>query len=358
MSDTIFTINTELVDDFVLYLTVDRDLRQGTISQHKSNLSILSKYMQEKDCAFDFLAMRQFIAQYKKTKDPGTLQGYVYTIRVFCEYLISQGIIDDNFGKDIPLPRRMRKLPDILSVEEIEALLSVPMKYHYESNRRKWDTLFHLLAKTGCRIGEALESKPKHFDLKKGEWRIEGKKLTGTKTGMWRLVPLAPDLIDKIGTISRDRKPEDYIFASDKAKAIGRDGLPLSAGAVREELRKRAKAANLHKRITPHIFRHAFITELFRQNISILKIAMICGHEEIGTTQRYAKLVTDDLRTAILYHPLVAKDQSPKDVLAHVVETLNGLKLTHDPRFDVEMTEGSDSVKYSVSMRKNKQGQS
>ncbi len=333
----------QLLKDFHIYLSIDRDLRPHSIIQHESNLNLIFRHLKENSQEFEPFAFREFLAHYKNSKDAGTLQGYIYTARVFCEFLTIRKIIEHNWAKEVPLPRRMRKLPEILSIEEIEAILSAPVKYKKPYHRILWDTLFQFLARTGCRIGEALEAKVSSLDLKKGTWKIEE-----TKTRTQRIVPLDPEMIKMLEAMVKDKQPNSPIFSAQRLDIKGGKLHPTSA---RGELKRRCIAVGIIKEVTPHTFRHSFITELMRQDISILKIAMLCGHEEVGTTQRYAKLITEDLKNAITRHPLIAKTRNPYEILEHIKEAIKHFRLENDKRFFYEFSEGNEGIRVNIFIR-------
>jgi site-specific recombinase XerD len=337
------TLDAPTLKDFKMYLSLDRDCRPHTILQHECNLQLIFRFLQSKKLSYNPLAIREFLSHYKESRDAGTIHGYIFTIRVLCEYLVKHNIISNNWGKEIKLPRRMRKLPEILSVEEIEAIFNAPVKYKKPEHRQLWDTLFQFLARTGCRIGEALGSSVSTLDLKKGTWKI-----LESKTRQQRLIPLDPEMVKMLEKLIIGKQPDDPIFSSQR---IDIKGGFLHQTSVRGELKRRVIATGITKHVSPHTFRHSFITELMRQDISILKIAMLCGHEEIETTQRYAKLVMEDLRSSIVKHPIIAKTRNPYEIIEHIKEVIKSFHLETDKRFHYELSEGNEGIRLSLFIR-------
>lgn len=346
MNNDIIDELTTYIDDFRMYCSVERDLRKHTIDQHVSHLRIISRFLTDGSLQFSLTSSHKFIQYIKETKDPGTVGGYIFTLRVFCHYLVKRGIVDTYWGNELKLPRRVKKLPEVLSVEEVEAILKAhPSRSERfgEQTDEFWDTLFLFLATTGCRVSEALNSRLTDFDFTKGIWKI-----TDSKTRTQRHVPLSKPLITALNALVSNKRPSDYIYTTARTDMIGRR---LSAEAVRAEMRRRVQLARITKDVSPHTFRHSFITELLRQDISILKVAQIVGHEEVVTTQKYAKLLFEDLTNSINRHPIISKTRNPYEILEHIKETIKHFRLTEDKRFFFEMSEGNDGIRINLFVR-------
>lgn len=186
-------------------------------------------------------------------------------------------------------PRDPDKLPDVLSVDEVEALLAALSKPIY----RVFCTLLYA---TGLRLGEALALETGDIQRERGVICV--RKGKGAKQ---RLVMLSPRLYAVLRAYwAQERPPAPYLFSS---KETGR---PISRDAVRKAMRQAARAAGIEqRRITPHLLRHSFATHLLENGTDLRTIQVLLGHSNIITTVRYARVSTG----------LIAQAQSPLDRL-------------------------------------------
>jgi integrase/recombinase XerD len=144
------------------------------------------------------------------------------------------------------------------------------------------------------------------------------------------------------------KNPDDYIFTAQREDIKGHR---LHETSIRNELKRRVEACGITKEVSPHTFRHSFITELMKQDISILKIANIVGHEKVQTTADYAKLLFEDLRNSIMRHPIISKTRNPYEILKHITETIRHFHLENDKRFFFELTEGNEGIRINLFIR-------
>jgi hypothetical protein len=144
---------------------------------------------------------------------------------------------------------------------------------------------------------------------------------------------------------TKDRDPDEFVFINPFSRQ------PVNNQTLGQNFRRRLKKAGISRSVTIHTLRHSFITELMRQDVSILKIASIAGHESIETTQAYAKLLYEDLRDAVMRHPMVAKNRNPYDIIKHIKETIDKFHLKSDSRFFYEVSEMTDGIKINIIIR-------
>lgn len=283
--------------DFFHYLVFEKNLKPNTVINHRSVFNQLVNYFEDKE--FDAQNFKGFLAFKKQEgRTAGTIQGYIFTARVLCDFLG----LEENWAREIPLPRRQEKLPSVLSVEEIRAILNAPMKYRpsnqTDNNRKKtWDLLLSLLAQSGCRVSEICNLKVRDLDFEEKVFRV-----LETKTGHPRVVPISPNLIESLKKFVASKEPENFVFTSYRGK-------PFHYSNVNLELKNRADRVGIvDKPVSSHVFgRHSFITELLRNGAGLIQTAQIVGHRRVVTTQRYTALLTEDLQKAVLKHPLIRK---------------------------------------------------
>jgi len=335
----------ETLPQFVAYISAQRNLSDSTIKHHICNFKALLSFL-DSGMQFNKENSVLFLSGLRSTHSAGSIANFIFTLRVICDFLIDRGFLDYNWARDIKIPKREVKLPVILTNNEIENILNTSLPSSYskyndpELAQRTFDAILNLLARTGSRIGEVLAIKIGDFDWDECVWR-----LNHTKTRRGRLIPIPPDIMPTLITLADGRDPAGLLFINPKS------GLCMNQQAVGNNFKLRLKATGTKKAATLHTLRHSFITTLMQKDVSILKIANIVGHENIKTTQEYARLLYEDLRDAILMHPLTAKQRNPYDIIKQIKEDIKRYGLSEDGRFMYNIEEGNDGLRVSIFIR-------
>ena len=187
----------------------------------------------------------------------------------------------------ISLPKVSRKLPDVLSVEEVQRLLT-------HLRKPKYRVFFTTMYATGMRVTETCRLQVDDIDAARGVIRVLGK---GNKE---RLVPLSHRLLKILRTYWKHERPaKPWLFPSQRGD---RHVVPVT---VRQALHRAAREAGIAKRVTPHILRHSFATHLLEGATDMRIIQVLLGHAHLDTTARYAHVATK----------MIAKAPSPLDAL-------------------------------------------
>lgn len=218
-------------------------------------------------------------------------------IKAFFKYLMLENEISEDPTELLESPRLPRKLPDVLSYEEIETMLNAIDHSTPEGTRNR--AIMEVLYSSGLRVSELtdLQLTNCHFDI--GFLRIIGK---GDKM---RLVPIGKEAIkytqiylDHVrGDIAPQKGSEDIVF-------LNRRGGQLSRVMVFLMIKDTAEKAGIHKNVSPHTFRHSFATHLIEGGASLRAVQEMLGHESITTTEIYTHLDRDYLRQIITeFHP-------------------------------------------------------
>jgi integrase/recombinase XerD len=218
-------------------------------------------------------------------------------IKAFFKYLLLENEITEDPTELLESPRLPRKLPDVLSYEEIESMLGAIDHSTPEGTRNR--AIMEVLYSSGLRVSEltGLQLTNCHFDI--GFLRIIGK---GDKM---RLVPIGKEAIkytqiylDHVrGDIAPQKGSEDIVF-------LNRRGGQLSRVMVFLVIKNAAELAGIHKNVSPHTFRHSFATHLIEGGASLRAVQEMLGHESITTTEIYTHLDRDYLRQVITeFHP-------------------------------------------------------
>jgi len=218
-------------------------------------------------------------------------------LKSFYKYLLLEEIIEKDPTLLLESPRIGRKLPEVLSIEEIDLLLSKIDLSKAEGQRNK--TMLELLYSCGLRVSELINLRISDIYSEEGFIRVLGK---GNKE---RLIPISSSALkeiekyfpDRNSMLNIDKENMDVLF-------LNRRGKKLSRVMVFTIIRQLAEKAQLKKSISPHTFRHSFATHLVNGGADLRAVQEMLGHESIVTTEIYTHLDREYLREAIIsYHP-------------------------------------------------------
>ena len=222
----------------------------------------------------------------EKSLTNATVYSQINALRAFFKALIENGVIEDNPASDLPLPKRSKKLPTYLTIEELQALLEA------SETKPRNHCLLEFIYSTGARISEALDMKTVDIDLKNYTALVKSGK--GDKD---RLIILSKHASRDIREYLRKRyTPSDYLFPS-------RNGGRLSTRYVQKMIKEYAHKAKIGKKVTPHVLRHTFATHMLENNVDIRAIQELLGHNSLATTQIYTHVTAERLRRLIDIHP-------------------------------------------------------
>lgn len=215
-------------------------------------------------------------------------------IRSFYRFLIMEDYLDADPTELLGSPQIGLKLPEVMTVEEIDQLIGSIDRGTKEGQRNR--AILETLYSCGLRVSELCNLKLSDLYFDEGFIKVEGK---GNKQ---RLVPISPRAIKEINLYFTDRnqmkiKPdfEDFVFISNFGKNISR----IMVFHIIKEL---AERIGLKKKISPHTFRHSFATHLLEGGANLRAIQCMLGHESIGTTEIYTHIDRNMLRSEIIEH--------------------------------------------------------
>jgi len=288
------------IKDFVSYLKVEKGLAENSIFAYQNDVRKLADFSQgqklnPKDVTYDHL--KGFIADlYDLGLSERTQARIISGIKQFFSFLILDEVIIKDPSELLETPSIGRKLPEVLTVEEIDQLISAIDLSKDEGHRNK--AILETLYSCGLRVSELVNLKYSDIFIEEGFIRVIGK---GNKE---RLVPLSKSVVNEIGIYSSMRKhlkiqkgAEDFVF-------LNRRGAPLTRVMIFTIIRRLAESIGLQKTISPHTFRHSFATHLIEGGANLRAIQDMLGHESITTTEIYTHLDQSYLREAIIsFHP-------------------------------------------------------
>ena len=280
------------------YLKLEKSLSDNTVDAYLTDLDKLLAYLTLENMNIldvrlenleDFSAGLHDIGIHPRSQ-ARILSG----IRSFYRFLIMEDYLESDPTELLESPQTGFKLPEVMTVEEIDLLIGSIARGTKEGQRNR--AILETLYSCGLRVSELCNLKLSELYFEEGFIKVEGK---GSKQ---RLVPISPRAIKEIRLYFTDRnlmkiKPgfEDFVFISNFGKNISR----IMVFHIIKEL---AERIGLKKKISPHTFRHSFATHLLEGGANLRAIQCMLGHESIGTTEIYTHIDRNMLRSEIIEH--------------------------------------------------------
>ena len=295
---------------FEEYLKLERSLSDNSIGAYVSDVNKLAAFCRniEEVPEPDELSpeiLTTFVIQISTAGAGERTQARVISgIRAFFRYLLTENIIRSDPSASLEMPRTGRKLPEVLSVHEIDRMISAAdmSKPTGQRNRAIVETLYGC----GLRVSELIHLKISEINKKESFIKVTGK---GNKQ---RMVPIGRDALKHIllyMSASRNKTApqrgfEDHLF-------LNRSGKNLSRMMVFNIIRELCQAAGIKKKVSPHSLRHSFATHLVEGGADLRAVQDMLGHESITTTEVYTHLSREYLRENLLsFHPRAKKTPS------------------------------------------------
>ncbi|EHJ07683.1 tyrosine recombinase XerD, partial [Staphylococcus simiae CCM 7213 = CCUG 51256] len=193
-------------------------------------------------------------------------------------------------------PKYEKKLPDVLNIEEVLALLEAPDLNKLNGYRDR--TMLELLYATGMRVSEVIHLELDDVNLIMGFVRVFGK---GDKE---RIVPLGDAVIDYLTTYTEEIRPQLLKKTVTNVLFLNMHGKSLSRQAIWKMIKQNGVKANINKTLTPHTLRHSFATHLLENGADLRAVQEMLGHSDISTTQLYTHVSKSQIRKMYnQYHP-------------------------------------------------------
>lgn len=289
------------IKDFVSFLKIEKGLAENSIFAYQNDVNKLKDFatannIDPKSASYDDL--KQFIAQLYDLGLSARSQARIISgVKQFFIFLLVEDVIQDDPSELLELPKLGRKLPEVLSIEEIDSLIGAIDLSKDEGHRNK--AILETLYSCGLRVSELINLKFSDLYFEEGFIRVLGK---GNKE---RLVPVSPTVEKEIGIYSKNVRNHMKIQpGNENIVFLNRRGAQLTRVMIFTIIKNLAEMAGIKKNISPHTFRHSFATHLLEGGANLRAIQEMLGHESITTTEIYTHLDQRFLRDAIInFHP-------------------------------------------------------
>jgi integrase/recombinase XerD len=292
---------TFALKDFKNYLKLEKSLSENSVAAYLNDVSKLKDFFNEKGIDIppekvSYSDLKDFLVWYNKdSHNPRSQARTLSGIRAFFRFLLIEGVIDENPASLIDSPKLGLRLPEVLSLLEIDRIVEVIDLSKPDGHRNK--AIIETLYGCGLRVSELVNLRI--TDIHK----LEGFVIVTGKGDKQRLVPISDKALKEIDFYKtvRDRLS---IITDQNILFLNRRGKKLTRVMIFNIIKDLAAKAGIKKNISPHTFRHSFATHMIEAGADLRAVQEMLGHESILTTEIYTHIDRSYLRdTLIMFHP-------------------------------------------------------
>ncbi len=286
-----------MLDSFTNYLLIDKGYSNNTILSYRNDLEDFFKYLDESKKDYKSVNQKDILKyiDYINNLNEFTIAHQISVLRCFYKYLILEKVIKESPMENIELPKLTKRLPSVLSIEEVDTLLDINLNNMYDYRNK---AMLELIYATGLRVSELVNLKIEDVDLDMCIVRCMGK---GSKE---RIVPFGEyahkylkEYIYKYRSNFIKKEASEYLFLNNHGKKMTRQGFFKVIKAI-------ALEKGIKKDISPHTLRHSFATHLLNGGADLRSIQEMLGHSNLATTQIYTNISRKELKeNYIKTHP-------------------------------------------------------
>ncbi len=289
-------------EEYLYYLKFEKGLSDNSIDAYKRDLMKLSDFLTDAKIPLEEAQsehLRDFVIEIAHMGiHPRTQARIISGIKSFYHFLIYKNKRTDDPTELLESPKIGLRLPEVLSLAEIDKIIAAIDLSKPEGQRNK--AIIEILYGSGLRVSELIKLKLSNLRTEEGFMLVEGK---GNKQ---RLVPISPESVHQLSLWNIDRNSmviqkghEDFVF-------LNRRGRQLSRAMIFTIVKDLTAIAGIQKNVSPHTFRHSFATHLLENGANLRAIQQLLGHESITTTELYTHVDIQFLKKTILeFHPML-----------------------------------------------------
>ncbi|MDM5232400.1 site-specific tyrosine recombinase XerD [Lysinibacillus pakistanensis] len=277
------------IEDYIHFIQVERQLSDNTLASYRRDLETYVSFLQEVEAMSDFrkvertIILRHLEQLRMQGKTSRTVARHISSIRSFHQFLLREKRAETDPTVHLEMPTIEQKLPNILSIEEIEALLMAPNRSKPQGVRDV--AMLELLYGSGMRISELIALDISDIHLTMGFVRVFG------KGGKERIIPLGKSALSALnhylnsarGQLQGKYPKTDAFFINQRGKRLTRQG-------CWKLMKEHALKAGIQHELTPHTLRHSFATHLVENGADLRAVQEMLGHADISTTQIYTHI--------------------------------------------------------------------
>jgi len=274
------------IEDYIHFIRVERQLSANTLASYRRDLEGYAQHLQDVQQLKDYNEVRRehILLHLENLRTEGktarTVARHISSIRSFHQFLLREKVTTTDPTVHLEMPQVEQKLPRVLSIEEIDALIATPDRSKPQGVRDI--AMLELLYASGMRISELIELNIEDIHLTMGFVRVFGK---GRKE---RIIPLGKGALNAISKyLERARYELQGKYPKTDALFISHRGKRLTRQGCWKIIKEYAQKARINKELTPHVLRHSFATHLIENGADLRAVQEMLGHADIATTQIY-----------------------------------------------------------------------
>ena len=282
----------DILKDYENYLKIERAMSRNTVASYCSDVR---KFLAAVPSQPEYVVpedIEQYLSDLSLVSKRSQAR-FLSSLRSFFNWLVLEGSITDNPCDKIESPKLGHYLPEVLSVEEVEAMMAAVDLSTWQGLRDR--AILEILYGCGLRVSEAVGLKLSCLYFDEGYMRVIGK---GDKE---RLVPVGEMAADAVNAYL-ERRPQPFDAESDDIVFLNRFGRPLSRQSMFKMVKTMALLADVRKEISPHTLRHSFATHLVENGADLRLVQEMLGHENLTTTEIYTHIDTTTWHKEVLDH--------------------------------------------------------
>ena len=282
------------ITEFLYFLDVEKGLAKNTLESYGRDLKSFFSFINKNGHKSLLEISRNDITSYllylhKKGRATSTISRNLASIRSFYHFLLNEQVLDKDPSCNLESPKQEKKLPEILTISEVDLLLSQPDTSEITGIRDK--SMLEVIYATGIRVSEIIDLNKMDINIDNGYIRCRGK---GNKE---RIVPLGKIAV-KNTKIYLEKSRSKLVKNNDSEEAfyVNHHGKRLTRQGFWKIIKKYAKQAKIDRKITPHTLRHSFATHLLENGADLRSVQEMLGHADISTTQIYTHITRKKLK--------------------------------------------------------------
>ena len=278
--------------EYERYLNDEKHASANTVSSYMRDLKQFASYIAERQLELTQVT-QEWISTYLdylsgQGKSPATVSRSLASIKGFYHHLLDQGVVEENPAIHVAAVKAEKKLPQVLTGKEVERLLAQPKCTDMKGYRDK--AMLELLYATGIRVTELISLNITDVNLAGSFIRCESK-------GKERIIPLYPAAVDALAVYIQNIRSKMIADIDEQALFVNMNGDRMSRQGFWKIVKSYQEKAHIDKDITPHTLRHSFAAHLLENGADLHSIQEMMGHSDISSTQVYAQLVKQQLKS-------------------------------------------------------------
>lgn len=274
-----------IMNKYIDYMENEKGLASNTLEAYKRDIMQFKDYIVKNNINDSTAVNKTVIITYlmslqKEGKATSTISRSLASIRCFYQYLLNNNLIDEDPTLNLRSPKSERKLPHILTKEEVDLLLSQPSKDNFKGSRDK--AMLELLYATGIRVSEIVALDLDKLNLELGYLYLDNSGLNE------RVIPIGSIALKYLGNYIEKYRNEVLKNKGQVALFLNYNGNRLTRQGFWKIIKQYTIKSKIDKKITPHTLRHSFAVHLLQNGADIKMVQEMLGHSDISTTQIYS----------------------------------------------------------------------